>query len=121
MPFIDTRDLAPGHRLESALCIIGSGAAGSTVARALAGTRHRVIVLESGGLERDPERQDLNGGSIVGEPYFDLRTRLAHRPERSRERRAGRIVDLNGWPFSLTEVRLCAFVRLLVTKGNSGP
>lgn len=45
--------------LESDLCIIGTGAAGLTLAREFAGGIHRVIVLESGGFDLDPETQGL--------------------------------------------------------------
>ncbi len=41
-----------GERLEADICIIGTGPAGATLMRELAGTRLRVIVVESG--ETDP-------------------------------------------------------------------
>ena len=69
----DGRDLPANHRVEADLCIIGSGAAGLTIAHALVGSPHRVALLDSGGLERDERAQDLNDGERVGLPYRPLR------------------------------------------------
>ena len=74
MEFIDARALEPGRRLDADLCIVGAGAAGLALALALAGSGREVVLLESGGLERDPELQELNAGACVGVPYADLRT-----------------------------------------------
>ena len=68
----DARRVAPGATLRADLCIIGAGAAGITLARELIGTRSSVIVLESGGLEHEPETQALYEGRIGGLPYFPL-------------------------------------------------
>jgi choline dehydrogenase-like flavoprotein len=57
------------------LCVIGSGAAGITIARALAGSTTRVCVVESGGLEPDGDTQALYEGQSVGLPWgMDLAT-----------------------------------------------
>ncbi len=61
-----------GTELECDLCIIGAGAAGITIARELAGTRLRVCLLESGGLEPDQATQELTEGESVGLPYYAL-------------------------------------------------
>jgi choline dehydrogenase-like flavoprotein/nucleoside-diphosphate-sugar epimerase len=50
------------------VCIIGSGPAGSTIARELSGTRLRVTMLESGGFDRDPDTDALNEIESVGWP-----------------------------------------------------
>lgn len=50
------------------VCVIGSGPAGSTVARELSGMGLRVTVLESGGTERDPQSDLLNEIESVGRP-----------------------------------------------------
>ena len=73
MDFVDARELAPGQRLDADLCIVGAGAAGLALALALAGSGRRVTLLESGGVDRDPELQELNAGACVGVPYADLR------------------------------------------------
>jgi choline dehydrogenase-like flavoprotein len=47
-------------------CIVGSGPAGLTIARELAGTGISVLLLESGGLEEDPASDALNETDNVG-------------------------------------------------------
>jgi choline dehydrogenase-like flavoprotein len=65
---IDGRSVRDGTVMQADCCVIGSGAAGITVARELARTRARVLLLESGGFEFDPKTQALNDGQVVGEP-----------------------------------------------------
>jgi choline dehydrogenase-like flavoprotein len=64
--FEDGREIAGGSVLRADLCIVGAGAAGITIARALAGTAISVIVIESGGFESDVDTQALYNGSNVG-------------------------------------------------------
>lgn len=64
MPVIDSSaftgsDALPGP-LQCDVCIIGTGPAGSTIARELSGTTLRVTILESGGVERQEEADALN-------------------------------------------------------------
>lgn len=68
---IDARGLPDGTQIESDVCIVGGGAAGITLARELSASPLRVCLLESGGLEFDPEVQDLYRGEVVGFPYYD--------------------------------------------------
>jgi choline dehydrogenase-like flavoprotein len=65
----DFRTFDAQNEIECDLCIAGTGAAGITLARAFAGRHERVVVLESGGLERDEEIQELYDGSVAGLPY----------------------------------------------------
>lgn len=65
-------EIEDGARIEADLCVVGSGPAGLALALAFDGTGRRVLVLESGGFERDPEVQELYRGTNVGRPYFDL-------------------------------------------------
>lgn len=51
------------------VCIIGAGAAGITLAREFLGTRYRVLLLESGGLEKEDAMQALNVGEVAGLPH----------------------------------------------------
>ena len=53
--FTDARELPDGATLRADVCIVGAGAAGVTVALALAGDRARVVVLESGGVADEPD------------------------------------------------------------------
>lgn len=68
----DARELEPDTVFESDLCIIGAGAAGIALARALAGPGIRVCLLESGGLEYDDDVQALYNAENIGLPYVGL-------------------------------------------------
>lgn len=69
---IDGRTLPRGTALKTDLCIIGSGAAGITLALELAGAPFSVIILESGGFDPEAETQALAKGEIAGLPTFPL-------------------------------------------------
>jgi choline dehydrogenase-like flavoprotein len=60
------RAVPEGSTLRADLCIVGAGAAGITLARALAGSGRKVILLESGGLQADARTQSLYTGRVVG-------------------------------------------------------
>lgn len=53
MSIRDAATISEGTEFNADVCIIGSGAAGITIARQLNGTRLSVILLEAGALERD--------------------------------------------------------------------
>ncbi|MGE3511876.1 MAG: FAD-dependent oxidoreductase, partial [Vicinamibacterales bacterium] len=59
----DARRLPTDTQLRGDVCIIGGGAAGITLARSLRARRLSTIVLESGGLDRDPVVQALAHGT----------------------------------------------------------
>ena len=63
--------------LEADVAIIGSGAAGMTMARSLLERGLSVLLLESGGWDYEADTADLNRGENIGEAYYDLeRSRL---------------------------------------------
>jgi choline dehydrogenase-like flavoprotein len=64
--------IAEARTLRADICIVGAGAAGISLAQALAGSRRRVIVLESGGLSPDADTQRLYAGEISGLPQPPL-------------------------------------------------
>jgi choline dehydrogenase-like flavoprotein len=68
----DSVDLPDRVRLETDLCIVGAGAAGLALALQLEDTRHRVCIIESGGLTFERSRQRLSRGRLVGTPYEAL-------------------------------------------------
>lgn len=70
--FIDIRKLPDNKNIETDVCIIGAGAAGITLAREFSGKPFRVCLLESGGLQYDPDTQELYGGQNSGLPYDPL-------------------------------------------------
>lgn len=70
--FLDSRNVPSGSTIEAELCIIGSGAAGITIARWFAGSDVRTCLLESGGLDFNWDAQELARGENSGHPYFPL-------------------------------------------------
>jgi len=113
----DARELDDGQVLECDLCIVGGGAAGITIARAFAGAKLEVCLLESGGLEYEEEIQNLYRGANVGLPYFDLDICRLRFFGGSTNHWAGRCrpldeldfehrpwVPLSGWPFGKAEL-----------------
>jgi choline dehydrogenase-like flavoprotein len=69
---LDARSVGDGMSLEADLCIIGGGPAGLSIAHALLGKGHEIVLLEAGGRAYDPDDQALYQGEIVGLPYFPL-------------------------------------------------
>lgn len=70
--FVDGRGVGNGEVLEADVAIVGSGAAGITLALELDAAGVRVLVIESGDRSPETETQLLYQGEIVGLPYFDL-------------------------------------------------
>jgi len=110
-------DLAPGFRLEADVCVVGAGAAGQTVAKALADRGREVLLLESGGVDFDATVQDLNEAANVGLPYYDLRRARLRFFGGTTAIWGGRTcrldpidfelrdwVPLSGWPFGAAEL-----------------
>ena len=72
---LDARKVRAGSTLSGDVCVIGAGAAGITVSRALAAKGHHVLLLESGGFTQDKATQSLYKGTSVGipiDPTVDL-------------------------------------------------
>jgi choline dehydrogenase-like flavoprotein len=62
---IDAARLPPGAEFEAQVAVVGAGVAGIVLALELAGSGHRVVLVESGGHAFDAEAQRL--GDAVGE------------------------------------------------------
>jgi choline dehydrogenase-like flavoprotein len=62
---ITSADLVTHGPLEAAICVVGAGAAGITLACELDGKGVKVILLESGGLKTDPSLTDDYAGSAT--------------------------------------------------------
>lgn len=114
----DAFDLGQPHSLSADICIVGAGAAGISLALALADCGLEVLLLESGGLKAERGTQRLYQGSVADE-------RLHSPPHRYRQRRfggtttiwGGRCVPFDpidfetrdyvpgsGWPLSLQDL-----------------
>ena len=65
-------DIDDKARLGADLVVIGGGAAGITIAKRLAGTSHRVIMLEGGGQDFDELSQGFYNGAIIGQGMSPL-------------------------------------------------
>lgn len=66
-------------RLRADVCVVGAGAAGITIARALRGSGRKVVLVESGGFELADETDALGRGespSIAGEYLLRSRKRV---------------------------------------------
>jgi len=69
--FQDARTLADNAQLAADVCIIGSGPAGLTLGQELGSAGFRILVVESGGMDCDLERQSLLRGEDTTGEYFD--------------------------------------------------
>ena len=69
---LDFRQQDVNKEIKADLCVIGAGAAGITIAHALINSGIEVCLLESGGLDFDPEIQMLYDGEEVGLEGTDL-------------------------------------------------
>lgn len=67
---IDAHTLPNQEVIETEVCIVGAGPAGITLAREWIGRGFRVCLLESGGLEVDPDTQALCQGKIISNDHY---------------------------------------------------
>jgi choline dehydrogenase-like flavoprotein/nucleoside-diphosphate-sugar epimerase len=123
---------------ECDLCIIGSGPAGSTIARELSGTGLRVTVLESGGFMRSLETDALNEVENIGRPrvvdQWSVRNRIVGGSSHTWGGRCAAFdaIDLeerswvpeSGWPFEIGDLvpyldRSAPYLGLAVGSGFS--
>jgi choline dehydrogenase-like flavoprotein len=124
--FQDARALPDNARLTTDVCIIGSGPAGLTLCQKLANTGLRILLIENGGMDYNPERQLLLQGQDTTGEYFppvDMRRSQfggtmtiwsAELPDMSRGARLVPLdaidferrdwVPYSGWPFSGTDL-----------------
>ena len=119
MAFEDARDIPEGATLSCDVCVIGSGAAGITIAQQLDRSGLRVVVLEGGSVKRDAAVEEESWAiDCLGMPqrnpipargrWFGGSTnlwfgRIATPDPIDFERRAW--VPHSGWPLTLEELR----------------
>ncbi len=119
MTFDDAADIPVGTTLGADVCVVGSGAAGITLARQLDGSGRSVIVLEAGGLE-DDSATEAHAFAIThhGIPYRSQNPSRGRRFGGSTNYWFGRIATLDpidferrpwvphsGWPIDDHELR----------------
>ncbi len=68
----DARLLPADQVIETEVCIVGAGPAGITIAREFIGHKTKVCLVESGGLDFDPQTQALSDGLTVGDPFLTI-------------------------------------------------
>ncbi|NJR65907.1 MAG: GMC family oxidoreductase [Leptolyngbyaceae cyanobacterium CRU_2_3] len=68
MKFNDLRQFNDNLLIETDLCIVGSGPAGLSIAKEFVGTNVQVWIVESGGLEEEPDTQALYNIESIGVP-----------------------------------------------------
>jgi choline dehydrogenase-like flavoprotein len=109
--FIDGRGVSAGTVVETDIAIIGAGAAGITLARALIGTGRKIALIESGGFDPDDDTQDLYYGESGGVQYPLVGSRLRYfggttnhwggwcRPLRPIDFEGRAALGIPAWPF----------------------
>ena len=75
---IDARTLDNDTLIEGDLCIIGTGAAGISIALELISSGRKVIMLEAGGFEPEARLQALYRGDSLDRPYYPLHSARLH-------------------------------------------
>jgi choline dehydrogenase-like flavoprotein len=75
---IDARMLENDSLIEGDICIVGSGAAGISMALEWIDTPYKIILLEGGGFEVEGRMQDLYRGNTTGQRYFPLHSSRLH-------------------------------------------
>jgi choline dehydrogenase-like flavoprotein len=68
MRLIDVNDLESNSVISADICLVGSGAAGITLATALDGSSQTVCLIESGSYGPDDETQSLYDLEVAGYP-----------------------------------------------------
>jgi choline dehydrogenase-like flavoprotein len=128
--YTDARTLPDQTKLETDLAIIGGGPTGITLARAFAGTRVQVCLLEAGGQTGDADVQALYSGENIGIDYSLTASRLRFfggssnhwggftRPLDPIDFQQREWVPHSGWPFGIEALapyytEACALVEVL--------
>jgi choline dehydrogenase-like flavoprotein len=109
---LDFNELEPSSELAADVCIVGSGAAGISIALELIGTPHQVLVLEGGGEGPEAESQKLYDTEIAEVPFESAQLGRARQFGGTTTLWAGQLLPLaafdfqardwvedSGWPF----------------------
>jgi choline dehydrogenase-like flavoprotein len=74
----DARSLENNSLIQGDICIVGAGAAGIAMALDWIGSPYRVVLLEGGGFEYDPQVQESYKGNTTGQKYYPLMSSRLH-------------------------------------------
>ena len=112
MPIFDLDKIHVQGALLCDLCIIGSGAAGISIAREFIGSRHSLILLESGGVHKEADVEALSLSEVTGRPHAGIHKGRARQLGGTTTLWAGQALPLldidfecrgwvesSGWPF----------------------
>lgn len=75
---IDARSIDNNSVIEGDICIVGTGAAGISMALKWKDSPYKVILLEGGGFEYDDQVQELYNGKLTGHPYYPMKSSRLH-------------------------------------------
>ena len=116
--YIDARTLDDGSLIEGDICIVGSGAAGISMALDWQASGYDVILLEGGGFNVEAAIQDLYAGESVGQRYYPLQSARLHffggttghwagwtSPFDEQDFQERDWIPHSGWPFGLDELK----------------
>ncbi len=70
--FLDARSVPTAEVADAAVCVVGGGAAGITLARELQGRGRKIVLVESGDLKPDRDTQALYAGEVSCPAYPPL-------------------------------------------------
>lgn len=113
----DARDLADGEQISVDVCVVGAGAAGITLARALRDRGLSIGLLEGGGLAHTDENKELLEGEMSGLDTWALHHMRAKifggstsmwagfcKPLAPEDFEARPWIPLSGWPLTAAEL-----------------
>jgi choline dehydrogenase-like flavoprotein len=114
---IDARTIDNNSVIEGDICIVGTGAAGISMALQWVNTPYKVILLEGGGFEYDDKVQELYNGKILGHAYYPMKSSRLHYFGGTTGHWGGMCstfdeidfkkrdwVDNSGWPITLQDI-----------------
>ena len=106
---VDARTLEGGRILKAGICVVGAGAAGITLAKALAGSGKDILLVESGDRAPDAAIQALHDVESTGYPLRPNYINRARQYGGSCNLWAGRNIrlwpeDVAGWPLPFAEI-----------------
>ena len=119
MKFTDLNELEDGSSIEADLCIVGSGPAGTSIAKEFAGSKVQVLILEGGGIEQtaaDQALYDFENIGVVRRTPQDLayRNRILGGSSHTWDGRCASFDEIDfecrtwiphsGWPINLADI-----------------